>query len=378
MHNRRITALLLTAFLAAEVVWHWDAGQSRIATTMGAWTEAAQGAYRAVGSGFLVPQQTGPVLQMRSTGVVTADPTRTFVLPGQQVEIYGHGSAAVAVARSGGGTQSLPAYDGGFITVDSRQNLWQVTPAGVHLLIGGTVGQYGRAMLLEDAKTATDLPRTWRLLWVADPVVVGTDVWYISNRDERLGSPDFYVWRHGAAGDARLSGLDALAPLDLLGASADRVFAEQQGTTLMVLDAHSDTVIAQMPDTLPLSIAQGGTAALLEEFGGSQTRLALYTSAGAQLIPLPHGIGNPGVASFSADGHYLCLIVHRGNRPAVYVARVGTAGVESGMTILPPVGAQIATEDPPTEAGGRVFVVVRLDGQIETWSRLLDNGQGAL
>lgn len=377
MQNRRITALLLTAFLVAEVVWHWQTGQSRLATAPGVWSEVATGAYRAVGRGFLVPVATGRVLVTGPSGSGPAQPLHTYSLPGQRVEVYAHGAATIAVAVSqNGATQPLQTLGSGFVTVDSRQSLWLVDASGVHLLVGGTVGEYSRDMLISDAKATKELPRNWRLLWVADPVVVGSDVWYISNRDQTVGSPDFYVWEHTAQGDERITTLDSRAPLDLLGAGSERVFAEQQGTTLVVLDARTESVVAQLPDTLPLTIAQAGTAALLEEFSGGQSpRLAVYVS-GDELVPLPTGIGNPGVASFSSDGKYLCLIVHASASPAIYVARLGPSGIVASTTIHPPKGAQVVTDDPPSEAGGRIFVVVRMDGQMETWSRSVDDGQG--
>lgn len=379
MQNRRITALLLTAFLVAEVVWHWQTDQSRLATTPGVWSEVAVGAYQAAGGGFLVPDGRGPVLSLRTTGVAAARPQQTYRIPGERINIYayGTGALAVSVALRDGAQEILARMGQGFVAVDGRQNLWGVDRSGVHLLVGGQVGPYSRDALMEQARATRSLPRGWRLLWVADPVVVGEQVWYISNRDQVPGSPDFYVWQHGAQGDARISALDAMAPLDLLAAGQDHVFAEQRGTTLIVLDARSDAVLAQMPDTLPLTIAPQGSAALLEEFAGNrQPRLAIYVSAGPRLLPLPRGVGQIGAAAFSPDGRFLCLLVQEGSHPAIYVARLGPSGIESSTTIDPPGGVQLVTAEPPSEAGGRIFVVVRTDGQTETWSRSLADGQG--
>ncbi len=384
LNGRRITALLLTAFLVAELMIRLQTGPVLPAASPDVWKEVAQGSYRATTGSYLVPLGAGSVLQRTAAGTGPAHPTYRMGFSGANIALYGEGASSVAVATSTQGQRILPRYGSGFLFVDARQNLWLVSRQGAQLLVGGGVGSESRGAVqaqIEAQQASGTLAKDWQLIWVVDPVAVGQSIWYLSNRSLPLGAPGASVWQLTTQGSQPLANFAELGITGLVGASPRAVLAENRQGQLLVIDPSTYAVRATLPGTDALAVGAGGEALLLSAAPGAPPKLLLFGGAAStpKDLPLPSGAQVLGPASFSGNGQWLAMLVQRDGRTLVYVVRTkGLGAGQQGDLLAPPEGVQVAPWAAPSFASGRVYLVVRSGNQTETWERSIGDGQAAL
>ncbi len=383
MNGRRVTALLLTAFLVAQALIRLQGGVSLPTASPDVWTEVAQGSYQAAQGSFLIPLGAGEVLIRTAGGTSAAAPRWKLHFSGIEIAGYGSGKGQLAVAATRKSIRVLPAYGSGYLLTDQRQNLWLVSRAGAHLLSGGGTGSQSRTDLqqhLQALQSSGRVPSGWRLTWAADATVVGQNIWFLSNRGRPLGAMGLDVWKLGSQGPILLSALSGLGITSLDGNGPAGVLAGDQQGDLLVINAKTAAVRMRLPGTDVLAAGQAGEALLVQAAPGRAPQLLLIN--GAQ--PLPHVLGLPGgaqalgPAAFSPDGSSLALLVQKDGKQFVYVTRVrGLGAGQSGDLLPPPGGTQIQSWATPSLASGRVYLVVRTGGTTETWERSVGDGQTA-
>lgn len=384
MNGRRVTALLLTAFLVAEMMWHLQIGSVLPAVVPDVWSEVAQGAYRIAQGDYLVPFGTSDVLQRSAAGTARARATWGTRVGSARVNVYGSGRTLLGMAAQNSGAQVLQPYGKGFLFLDGKQNIWLVAKGRIQLLLGGGTGPLSRAAMLaqeQDFKQRGRIAKDWQLIWADDPLAVGQTVWFLTNRGGPLGAPGIGVWRLGAAGTGAVDALSNLGIVSLIASGPAGVLAEDaQGATLLI-DPASYQVRARWTGTNALAIGQGGEALLLRAAPGVAPQLSVLAAGSAEphAITLPASCTALGPASFSAQGQWLAMLVQRNQKELVYVVRVrGLGAGQAGDLFPPPAGANIAPATMLSIGGGRVYLVVRNNGTTQTWERSIGDGQAAL
>jgi len=383
MLNRRITAVLLTAFLVAELLWRWQGGIAQPATSPSNWTQVTQGAYRIAGGGFLVPYGAGSVLRRTAFGIVRARPEWSAHLRGIDLAIYGSGAGQIGVAQCADTTELLPRRGTGYLLLDTAQNLWQIGPRSVSLLLGGQAGDASRAVLagrVASLKLEGSVPPAWQLVWASDPMPVGQSIWYLSNRDGVLGVTPPHVWQLDLKGDESVPALIPLGNLDLIAASANGVLASDVMGSILSINPQTGFVRRRIASSLPIEAGPQGQL-LLARGDAIRSGDLVLADAGLQhlkAITIPEGLRPLGPARFSADGNWLALLCARREEPVVFVVRArGTGAGRIGVLIGPPAGARIVTAEAPSLDSGHVYLVVRTGRTVETWSRSIGSAQTA-
>ncbi len=376
MQGRRITALLLTAFLVAQLLWRWQFGAIAPASSSDSgWSEVASGAYVAYGN-FLVPEAQGQVLRRSGQGWVQAKPTWYAKLRGIEVDLFGQGAGQVAIARLKGGAKILPRYGSGFLLRDAQQNLWLVRAERISLLLGGGQGADGRQAFLDRAASLRKqgaVPSGWQPVWAADPLPVGRSVWYLSNRDGQPGVTPPHVFRLQGTENGPFTALTPLGNLRLLTADAKAVVAADATGTLLRIDQNSGAVLLRRPDLLVLAAGANGRLALLNAVPHGSPKLEV-TPDGLQTLHAVHlakGVQAMGPVSFSMHGHWLVLLARGPQGMVVSVAHLGGRGPEQAQSIAPPAGTQIDPSMPVSVCDGVLYLSTRQGKRVETWSRPL-------
>ncbi len=377
MQGRRITALLLTAFLVAQLLWRWQFGAiAPVSTIGGGWTEVASGAYVAYGD-LLLPSVQGPVLRRTSQGWVQARPSWTARLSGVQVAFFGEGSAEIAVARFAGGVRALPRYGPGYLVRDPQQNLWLVRRKSVQLLLGGGRGDQSREAFFERAASMRrqgSVPGGWQAVWAADPLPVGAAIWYLSNRDGQAGITPPHVFRLQGTQDGPVPALTALGSLRLLSAADGSVLAADATGAVLRIDARSGSVTERRTDLLVLAAGTEGRLLLLRAAPSGQSRLEVTQDALKSLEPvrLVKGVRALGSAAFSMHGNWLALLSGGPQGTFVSVVRLEGPGAPAGAQLIaPPAGTQIDTAMPLSICDGVLYLTTRQGSREQTWSRPL-------
>ncbi|MDA8346789.1 MAG: hypothetical protein M0Z66_15205 [Thermaerobacter sp.] len=384
MNGRRITALLLTAFLVAELMIRLQTGPVLPAASPDVWTEVAQGSYRAAQGSYLVPARAGTVLRRSAAGTATARPTWSSRFSGANISVYATGASALAVASTTEGQSVLPPYGKGFLLADRRQNLWLISQSGATLLLGGGSGPQSRDALkaqMRSLQSTGKLSKRWQLTWAADPIVVGQAIWYLTNRAMQFGEPGVEVWQLNAQGNAPVSTLGGIGITDLVGSGPEGVLAEDAHGDLLVIDPTTYAVRARLPGAGALAVGPGGEALLLQAAPATAPKFWLLsgTMRTPKLLRLPSGCAALGPAGFSAQGQWLAMLVRRDREILVYIVRVkGLGAGQAGDLLTLPSGAEIQPYVAPSLASGRVYLVVRVGGTTQTWERSIGDGQTAL
>ena len=376
LQGRRITALLLTAFLVAQVAWRWQSlAIAPASSTPAAWSEAAVGAYVGYGD-LLVPQGQGHVLVRSGQGWVQAKAAWRRHWQGVTVEIYGRGQGAVAVAWEAGATAVLPRYGQGYLLRDQQQNLWSVAPGRVQLLLGGGSGTQGRAAFFEGAKRLRregTVPSGWQAVWADNPLPVGSSVWYLSNRDGQPGITPPHVFRLAPGADGPIAPLVPLGNLRLLTQTKGVVLAADATGEILGIDAASGLVLRRQGDLLVLAVGEGGQI-LLERVAPSGRELLVTQDGLATTVPLrlPKGDTALGPAAFAAGGPWLALLVQGKAGTEIAAVRLGAGRASAAAAIIPPPpGTVLTTAATLSVAGDELYVTTRQGGRQETWSRPL-------
>ncbi len=379
MNGRRVTALLLTAFLVAEALFRLQGGTVLPAVAPTAWQKVAQGAYRVLPGNYLVPQGAGSVLLRTASGASPAKRAWSAEFGGIEVALYGK---SLAVAATPGGLSALQPYGGGYLMQDAHQYLWVVTRGSAHLLMGGGSGQGSRSALLESLsalKASGQLPKGWQLVWAADPLAVGSSVWFLTNRTLAPGAQGLQVWSLGAQGAAPLDTVSSLGITNLVANTVQGVLAEDSQGDLLVIDPVTYAVRQRLAGADALAVGPGGATLALQAASGKAPTLLLLRGATTSRLGLPSGARALGPAAFSADGKSLAMLVERAGKTFVYVARIqGLGALQPGDLLPPPDGAKIETWATPSLAAGRVYVVVQSGSSTQTWERSVGDGQTAL
>ncbi len=379
MQGRRITALLLTAFLVAQLLWRWQYGAIAPASSLDSgWSEVASGAYVASGN-FLVPEAQGQVLRHSGQGWVQAGLSWYAKWSGLEVDVFGQGSGQIAVARTKAGTKILPRYGGGFLLRDPQQNLWLVQRERVKLLLGGGQGTDGRQAFMDRVASLRQqgaVPAGWQPVWAADPLPVGNAVWYLSNRDGQPGVTAPHVFRLQGKEDGPFAALTPLGNLRLLTVDAKAVVAADATGTLLRIDQASGTVLLRRADLLVLATGADGRLAVLRSVPVGKPALEV-TSDGIQTmarVQLAKGVQPVGDATFSLHGHWLAFLARGPQGLVVGVARLDGRGALQAQSITPPAGTQIDPTLPVSVCGGVLYLSTRQGKRVETWSRPLGTG----
>ena len=375
MQGRRITALLLTAFLVAQLLWRWQLGAIAPASTAGgSWSEVASGAYVAYGN-LLLPWAQGQVLRHSGQGWVQARPTWTARWQNVQVDLFGQGPAQVAIARGPHGTEVLPRYAGGFLLQDPQQNLWLVQPGRVKLLLGGGQGRQSREAFLASARALRQqgaVPSGWQPVWAADPLAVGSSVWYLSNRDGQVGITPPHVFRLQGTDDGPIAALTPLGNLRLLAASGGAVLAADATGALLRIDQASGSVLERRKDLFVLAVGQGGGLLVLHASPAGPPRLEVTTNGLRSMLPLrlPSGVQATGPATFSMHGHWLALLGRTAQGTVLSVASLQNAeGPGQVQLIALPAGTRIDPAVPVSICQGVLYLTTRQGSRLQTWSR---------
>lgn len=377
MQGRRISALLLTAFLVAQLLWRWQFGAiAPVSTAAGAWTEVASGSYVAYGD-LLLPSAQGPVLHRTAQGWVQAKPSWTARLPDVQVDFYGQGTAQVAIARLPGATRVLPRYDQGYLLRDPQQNLWLLGRHSTRLLLGGGQGTQSRQAFFDRAASLRRqgaVPEGWQAVWAADPLPVGAAVWYLSNRDGQVGITPPHVFQLQGTQDGPLPALTALGNLRLLSASGGAVLAADATGALLRIDPRSGSVLERRSDLFVLAVGPNGRLLVLHATPSGRSRLEVTPDGLQSLVPvhLSKGVQALGPAAFSVHGNWLALLSRGPQGILVSVLRLQGAG-EPGQAqlIAPPAGTKIDAATPLSICDGVLYLTTRQGGREQTWSRTL-------
>lgn len=376
MLGRRITALLLTAFLVAQVVWRWQPGAiAPASSTQGSWTEVASGAYRAYGS-LLIPLASGDVLQRTRQGWVQARATWSARLQDVSVHAYGAGGAMQAVAQARGAAWVLPRYDGGFLMLDGRENLWLVAKGRVLSLLGSGSARTAFLRAVGRLKGQGSLPRDWQPVWAANPLAVGGAIWYVSNRDLAAGATPPRVFRLSAGDNEPVAGLDPLGGLHLLGAFGGAVLASDAEGDLLAIDAASGAVLRRWPQRLVLTAGPGGEVLDIDAAAGAAT-LEVSLDGLQSFVPLalPKGVRATGQAAFSAGGGWLALSCASVRGPLICALNLAKDhGPFAVQLIGPPPGTTFDPALPISVADGLLYVAARQGRLVATWSRPLGRG----
>jgi hypothetical protein len=376
LQGRRVTALLLTAFLVAQLLWRWPfLSVAPASSADGGWSEVASGAYVAQGD-LLLPYAQGQVLRRTGQGWMQARADWSTAWRGVRLEIYGRGDGQVAVARLGGAMQILPRYDGGFLLYDQQQNLWLVASHRVRLLLGGGRGQDGRDAFLARARTMRQqggIPSGWQPVWAADPLPVGQAVWYLSNRDGEVGITPPHVFRLQGQADGPVATLTPLGNLDLLTAARGAVVAADASGALLRLDASSGTVLARRPGLFPLAVGPAGEMLVLQTASSGEPSLMVSRDGLKSLarLHLPAGFTATGQAAFSTRGHWLALLGREGRTTALAVVSLQGALPGDAQLIAPPAGVQVDASVPLSICHGVLYLATQQGTRLETWSRSL-------
>lgn len=382
LQTRRITALLLTAFLVAELLWRWQGGIAQPASTSGVWTQVTSGAYH-VSQGFFVPTAGGSVLMHTARGISDVHPVWSARVRKTQVAIYGWGTNRIAVAQSGPHAWVLPRYGKGYLLLDDQQNFWEVQNGRVSLVLGGGTGDAGRQALMDRTASLQQqgvIPNSWQLVWASDPLVVGDSIWYLSNRDGALGVASPHVWQLHGTVDRPIPELSALGRLSLLAAQPGGVVALNAQGGLLHIDPANLSITGRLQQYLPLATGPLATLALQPSPGQTAKLFELGADWGhPKELKLPQGVQALGPAGYSADGGWLALLVRRDEEILLYVTRAsGKDALHYGQLLAPPDGTQIEVSDQPSIWDGRVYLVVQSGGKEQTWSRSVADGESAI
>lgn len=374
MQGRRITALLLTAFLVAQLLWRWQFGV--IAPTSspgGGWSEVASGAYVAYGN-LLLPVAQGQVLNRSGQGWVQARPTWSAKWQNMQVDIFGQQPAQIAIAHLSGEYRVLPRYKNGFLLRDAQQNLWLVQSHRVRLLLGGGSGAQSRQTFLEQAaklRRQGDIPSGWQPAWAVDPLPVGSAVWYLSNRDGQMGITPPHVFRLQGVQDGPLPALTPLGNLRLLSSADGAVLAADATDSLLRIDQTSGKILERRSGLLVLAVGPGGRLLLLQMTPSGPPRLEVTPDGLRSLLTLelPKGIQPLGPAAFSMHGNWLALLSRSPQGTIVSVAHLeGVRGQVQAQVVAPPAGTQIDTFMPVSICQGVLYLTTRQGSRMQTWS----------
>lgn len=379
MQGRRVTALLLTAFLVAQLLWRWQFGAIMPASSSGSsWSEVASGAYVADGT-FLLPQAQGPVLRRSGQGWVQSKPTWQARWQGVEVDLYGQGAGQIAVAGQASGVQVLPRYSRGFLLRDTLENLWLVQRGRVKLLLGGGQGAQSRQAFLNQTASLERqgaIPSGWQAIWAAEPMPVGTTVWYLSNRDGQPGITPPHIFRLTGSENGPIAALTPLGNLRLLSAGKDEVVAADATGEILRIDASSGAVQVRRSGLLVLAAGPGGRLALWQTAPSGNAKLEITEDGLKTLLPvrLPKGVQAVGPAAFSTHGHWLVLLGRGSQGLVAAVARLDGREVSLRLQpIVPPAGTQIDPAMPVSISDGVLYLTTKQGQREQTWSRPLDS-----
>ncbi len=382
MQGRRVTALLLTAFLVAQLLWRWQFGAIAPTSSTGPdWSEVASGAYVAYGS-LLVPTGQGQVLGHSDQGWTQARPSWTARWQNVEVDLYGHGRSQVAIARMPDGTRILPRYGAGFLLRDPQQNIWQVRQGGVTLLLGGNADGLSRTAFFAKAaelRAQGAVPSGWQPVWADGPLPVATAVWYLSNRDGQLGIAPPHVFRLQAADDGPIAALTPLGNLQLLAAWGGVVLAADATGAILRIDASTGAVLSGQRNLFALAVGPEGELLALRAAPNVRPTLEVSTNGLGSLLPLrlPSGVQAEGQAAFSMHGHWLAIVT--GGKQGDMIAVVDLQDVKGPgdvQMIAPPAGLRIGAEAPVSICRGVLYVTTQQGSRMQTWSRPLGGTSG--
>jgi hypothetical protein len=350
--KRRITLLLLLAFVAGELFFH-RAGlvQPVLGPAKGgAWTELAPGAYRAV-DGHLVPEQgTGPVLTVAADGVHPAVAVSTVAVDAADAVLL-FDAGRFAVVREGNGyTLPVKSRDAYVFADGSGRNLWAVTPGrgGAVALLPEIVGGVGRAEL--EAQHPG-----WRILWALAPTPLpdGT-ILYVSNRS----APDSDVlslWAHRTGGDQLILDGAPLRSVWPLGVAGGRAYlADGRGDVVaLTIGRPSMAVLATEVEPVAFSAEDGALVSALTGGGG----LAVVGAGGRVPVPVPPSARFLGFAAFAPDGRHLALVARVAGRAVLLVFERRAGRYLYAGSVSPPPGETIEVSAAPSWLDARRMVV---------------------